>query len=287
MSKKTNGGGGNMLLLAGLGIGAFMLFTNNSAAQPKMAETNGDSNGDGETDIPAAPKILAVNTAASESPLPTGIVSDEEGMEATTNPPRINAAASNASDGDEYEEGSSADSGKVPSLISTRLTPKEKAIIDRGQLTNDLAMQRPDLYKAIYVRKNGKNGNGQKALLAADALIQSIQVKAAPKATPAQKKGRKVKMTLAPNAATMVMAAAQAAGGGGMAAMATTASGIQHKAGGKAPIRKIPLHHPTGSKGAHSQKKAAHKAPAHHPAVKHPAAKHRAGSTHHKPAPHR
>ncbi len=33
MSKKTKGGSGNMLLLAGLGVGAFMLFANKGNAQ--------------------------------------------------------------------------------------------------------------------------------------------------------------------------------------------------------------------------------------------------------------
>jgi peptidyl-tRNA hydrolase len=271
MSKQSKSGSGNMLLLAGLGVGAFMLFASKSGAQSRPADIPAtESDSGNEADIPAAPRILAVSSSASESPLPTGIVSDEEGMEVTAPAAPQSRPASNTipnPESPDSDDGNSTGGSSIPPLISTTLTPKEKAIIDGGQLTYDLAIRRPDLYKAIYVRKHGKNGHGQRALQAADALIQSIRVKAAPKATLAQKRKRKVKMTLNPNAASMVIAAAQAAGGSSMAAMVTTAAGrMQHKAGVKAPMRK---------------------APARHPAVRHPAKKHRSTSALHRAIPHR
>lgn len=212
MSKQSKSGSGNMLLLAGLGVGAFMLFANKSGAQSRPADTSSDAGGGTDADIPAAPRILAVNSSASESPLPTGIVSDEEGMEVTA-PSAPQSRQTNSVnpgpdiDGGESEGDDNAGATSIPPLISTTLTPKEKAIIDRGQLTNDLAIQRPDLYRAIYIRKHGGRGNGQKALQAADALISRIQANATTTATPVQKKRRRVALKLHPQAGSMVRAA--------------------------------------------------------------------------------
>ena len=276
-----------MLLLAGLGFGAFMLSANKGNAQSKSLSVDANAAGDGADEIPAAPKILAVNQSSTESPTPTGIVSDEEGMQTT------GKSASAPSGGDEEESSSSgslmdmtvsagtaainrlqAQSDDIPPLISTTLTTKEKAIIDKGVLSDALAIQRPDLYKAIYIRKHGRNGNGQKALLAADAVIQNIQIKGASAATANQKKTRKVAIRLNPNSGNMVKAAAQA--GGGFAAMAalSTINATQYANSGKAPVKK-PVRR-LGSTGAHP-----HSKPVHHPASKHPAIRHKA-NPHHK-----
>ena len=255
MSKQSKSGSGNMLLLAGLGVGAFMLFANKSGAQSRPADASADSSGT-DADIPTAPRILAVNSSASESPLPTGIVSDEEGMEVTTPSAPQSRQTSNASSGpnsesDDSEGDDNTGSSPIPPLISTTLTPKEKAIIDRGQLTNDLAIQRPDLYRAIYIRKNGGKGNGQKALQAADALISRIQANGTTAATPAQKKRRRVALKLHPQAGTMVRAAQAGAAGTAIRTIRPghPAAAVRNVASGKPTVR-------PGSKRAHPQKKA-------------------------------
>lgn len=205
-----------MLLLAGLGIGAFMLFSGKSGTQSAAAGESADPLPGGE--IPTAPNILAVNSSDTESPIPTGIVSDEDGMRVRS---QENATPGSSASYDAEDEDDSpsppvtktvvtrqtttvtkrkSQGPDVPALISTKLTPKEKAIIDKGVLTNDLAIKRPDLYKAIYVRKN--KAAGSKALLAADAAIKAIQTKAkAPvkqAASGVQKRNRKVAIKLNP-----------------------------------------------------------------------------------------
>ena len=279
-----------MLLLAGIGVGAFMLFANKSGAQSKSLTVDATS-GSGADEIPAAPKILAVNQSSTESPTPTGIVSDEEGMEAT-------GAGESASSGDEGSDSDSAQnssgslvdmtvaagtaainrrqaqSDDIPPLISTTLTAKEKSIIDKGVLSDALAIQRPDLYKAIYIRKHGRNGNGQKALLAADALIQNIQVKGNSEATVTQKRKRKVAITLNPNSGNMVKVAAQTGGGFAAIAALNALNSMQYANSGKAPMKK-PVRR-IGSKGAHAHSKPVHHASAtHHPVAKHPASRHK------------
>lgn len=261
-----------MLLLAGLGIGAFMLYTNKSNAQSKTADVTTDGN-NADTDIPAAPKILAVNNTDSESPLPTGIVNDEEGMEATntpgTQPRQTTYSPTNEDSADDDDSGNSGASS-IPPLISTKLTPKEKAIIDRGQLTNDLAIQRPDLYKAIYIRKHGSKGNGQKALLAADEIISRIQMNGTTAATSTQKKRRRVAIKLHPHTGKMVKAAQSSA------AHSTAHPAHQLPAGKSAATRK-PTVRP-GSKGTRPQRKVAH-----HPVSKKHTVAHHKGQPHRKP----
>lgn len=254
-----------MLLLAGLGIGAFMLYANKSNAQNKTADLTAD--GSVDADIPAAPKILAVNNAASESPLPTGIVSDEEGME-TTAPSSTQSRQTSTST--ENDDGGNSGTSSILPLISTKLTPKEKAIIDRGQLTNDLAIQRPDLYKAIYIKKHGGKGNGQKALQAADELISRIHINGTTAATSAQKKRRRIAIRLHPQASKVVKAAQSNV-------PHTTTRPVQHLPSGKPVIAAKPAARP-GSKGAHPPKKAAH-----HPAGKKRAVAPRKGQPHRKP----
>ncbi len=204
-----------MLLLAGLGVGAFMLFSNKSNAQSNSSELPQGSTG---TDIPDTPKILAVNSSSTESPTPTGIVSDEEGMEATNSSassssgqPSYNLpSTSTADDGDDeggsYSGGSAVvktvtnaginlikqaqEAAEIPPLVSTKLTPKETAIINSGKLTAALALKRPDLYKAAYIKKyGGKTAAGKrKALIAA-----SLAIDAAVNAAQATKNGGLVK----------------------------------------------------------------------------------------------
>lgn len=166
MSKKAKGGSGNLLLLAGLGVGAFMLFANKSNAQSNSS-ANELAPGS-ETDIPDAPKILAVNSSNTESPLPTGIVSDEEGMEVTSSGGASTSVSSSGSGGAnpssiEMDAETEKEYNEIPPLVSTTLTPKEKAIINSGKLTTALALKRPDLYKATYIQKyGGKTENGKK-----------------------------------------------------------------------------------------------------------------------------
>lgn len=196
-----------MLLLAGLGIGAFMLFKNKGNAERSAGE-GPSTTSESETEIPAAPSIVAVNTSSTESPLPTGIVSDEEGMEAV-NTSNVSPQPQSrvAPTGDEEASGETS-SQSIPPLVSTRLTPKEQTIINQGVLTDDLAIQRPDLYRAIYIRKHGSNGNGRQALQAANTAIQQIRNKrGAGNTTLAQMKRRKMAIRLHPNAGSMVTAA--------------------------------------------------------------------------------
>lgn len=210
MSKKTKGGSGNVLLLAGLGVGAFMLFANKSTARGGQTGAElpaGSSSGD----IPDVPKILAVNSSATESPTPTGIVSDEEGMETVSSQSSGGySPGSSSSDSGEDEGGSVvetiANTGvkllkqatkdpNIPPLVSTKLTPKETAIINSGKLTASLALQRPDLYKAAYIKKyGGKTKGGQSKALAAATLA----VDAAVNAANAAKTGGLVKATKYP-----------------------------------------------------------------------------------------
>lgn len=202
MSKQSKSGGGNMLLLAGLGIGAFMLLSKKGNAQTDAASASLPSSGEAGSDIPEAPTILAVNNSSTESPTPTGIVSDEEGMEVTR---AASATSSNASaqqsaytddEDDMYAGGSAATSivnagitaikqaqsaAKIPSVISTKLTPKEQVVVNAGKLTAELALKRPDLYKAAYIKKFGgaTNTGKRKALsaatLAIDAAVNAVQ----------------------------------------------------------------------------------------------------------------
>ncbi|MBS1616231.1 MAG: hypothetical protein JST06_08965 [Bacteroidetes bacterium] len=185
MSKKSKGGNGNMLLLAGLGVGAALLFANKSKAQSDTELPSGSAG----SDIPDAPKILAVNSSSTESPTPTGIVSDEEGMET------VSSQGSGSNDDEESGGGSViqtitntgvklvkqiTEDSDLPPLVSTKLTPKETAIINSGKLTASLALQRPDLYKAAYIKKyGGKTASGKKKALAAATLAIDAAVTAA------------------------------------------------------------------------------------------------------------
>ncbi|MBS1629533.1 MAG: hypothetical protein JST27_05700 [Bacteroidetes bacterium] len=188
MSKKSKGSGGNILLLAGLGVGAALLFANKSNAQSNSSASELPS-GSVSTDIPDAPKILAVNSSSTESPTPTGIVSDEEGMETVS-------SSSSGSNRDDDSGGGSVvetisntgvklvkqftEDKDIPPLVSTKLTPKETAIINSGKLTAALALQRPDLYKAAYIKKyGGKTATGKKKALAAATLAIDAAVTAA------------------------------------------------------------------------------------------------------------
>lgn len=263
MGKQSKNTSGNMLLLAGLGVGALMLFANKGNTQNKTAQTTADDSND-DADIPAAPKILAVNSNASESPLPTGIVSDEEGMEATASASlqtRQSNGTTTTTDEPE-EQWNDTSSGIVPPLISTKLTPKEKAIIDKGVLSSDLALQRPDLYKAIYIKKHGGKGNGQKALQAADAIITRIQANGTTKATATQKKKRRVAIKLHPQAGSMVKAAQ--ANTGIVRANTKTAH----------PVLKHPVTTRPSSK----------RTPTQHKATQHPATRKRTASPKRRPA---
>lgn len=191
-----------MLLLAGLGVGAFMLLSRKSNAQTDAASARLPQGSDAETDIPEPPKILAINNSGTESPTPTGIVSDEEGMEVT----RASGASSPAyssqpsPDDEENDDAPAATSittaivsagmtaikqgqnaGKIPPVISTKLTPKEQAVVNAGKLTAELALKRPDLYKAAYIKKHGgaTQTGKRKALTAAtlaiDAAVNAVQ----------------------------------------------------------------------------------------------------------------
>jgi hypothetical protein len=264
-----------MLLLAGLGVGAFLLFANKSSAT-STAASGGDYPVPG--DIPDAPKILAVNSNSTESPLPTGIVSDEEGMETTSsgayNPARPSSSSSSANNSsNDYGDQSQGD--EIPPLISTKLTEKEKTIINKGVLSDELAIKRPDLYKAIHIRKARQKGNGAKALQAAQAAIKKIQlkvkgkVKGKTKAVP--KKKRKVTIKLNPNTRTMVQKAATT--GAQVAAMAAgnPLSAMAAMASRTAPAKATPTRPPT--KGAQPRKKVVRQAAIRRPAAKQPAAK--------------
>lgn len=251
-SKKS--GSSNMLLLAGLGIGAALLLAGTAKGSNK--NTSDNANQDEPAEIPDVPKILAVNKSATESPVPTAMVSDEADMQPTA---AVDSAGNSADEdaGDNSEaipasEGNSAISktmvvrktnasktASIPPLVTTTLTPKEKAIISKGVLTDDLALQRPDLYKAIYVKKYGKSGNGRKALIAANTAVSKIQMAHTIKATPTQKKRRKVWLKLHPKTAVMVQTAKK------LSANRSTASNShaqKPKAG--TPVRPARLKHP-------------------------------------------
>jgi len=253
MSKKAKGGNGNMLLLAGLGVGAFMLFANKSKAEtttnlPETASSSGE-------DIPDAPKILAVNTSSTESPLPTALVSDEEGMEATgagsstsyqsnATPSPTSTYSSNSFDDDDDSDRTvvaasavanagaalvkqAQNTGKMPSIVSTKLTPKEQAVVNAGKLTAELALKRPDLYKAAYIKKHGgaTQTGKRKALTAA-----TLAIDAAVNAVQANKSGGLVQATKYPAKAqhTFVQTA-----GGLMAQTALSKIAMAQKAGVK------------------------------------------------------
>lgn len=283
-----------MLLLAGLGVGAFMLFSNKSDAQSKAPGT--DLPQGGNNDVPDAPKILAVNSSSTESPTPTGIVSDEEGMEATGSQQsgssqNAGSRTITASSGDDDDEPSSSGSGvvnpvvnvgfdvfrqaqeanEIPPLVSTKLTPKEKAIIDSGKLTAALALKRPDLYKAAYIKRYGgqTQAGKRKALIAA-----SLAIDAAVNAAQAANTGGLVKAVKYPAKPeyTFVQTA------GGMAAqVAVSQMAALQKAGVKVSpaAQKVStqVKAAKGSKGRHPVKSAAH--PKKHVAGK-PASKHKA-----------
>ena len=291
MSKKTKGGSGNVLLLAGLGVGAFMLFANKSNAQSSELPS-GSAGGD----IPDAPKILAVNSSATESPAPTGIVSDEEGMEATassgsSSPSQSSynlPAASSSDDGEDDSNGSysggsavvktvtnagidlikqAQEAAEIPPLVSTKLTPKETAIINSGKLTAALALKRPDLYKAAYIKKyGGKTAAGKRKAL----IDASLAIDAAVNAATAAKNGGLIKAVQYP--AKPEFTFVQSAGG-----MAAQVAMSQIAALQKAGVQVSPAAQKVStqvkaakaSKGKHSAKPAQRKTP--HAATQHPA----------------
>lgn len=291
MSKKTKGGSGNVLLLAGLGVGAFMLFANKSNAQGSQTGTDLPAGSSGN-DIPDAPKILAVNNADTESPTPTGIVSDEDGMETVSSQSSggYNPASSGSDNGDDDSGGGSvvetitnagvklikqvAKDKNIPPLVSTKLTPKETAIINSGKLTAALALQRPDLYKAAYIKKyGGKTATGKRKALAAATLA----IDAAVNAANAAKSGSLVKATKYP--AKPEFTFVQTAGGMAAQAAVTQIAELQ-KAGVKVSpaAQKISaqVKAAKASKGRHSAK--GHVAKPSHPAKK-KAVKHSAHPT--------
>lgn len=191
-----------MLLLAGLGVGAFMLLSKKGNAQTDAPSARLPQASDAEADIPEPPKILAVNNSGTESPTPTGIVSDEEGMEVTRASQASSPAFSSQPSSDDYDEddapagtaittaivsaGMTAvkqgqNAGKIPAVISTKLTPKEQVVVNAGKLTAELALKRPDLYKAAYIKKyGGATTTGKRkaltaATLAIDAAVNATQ----------------------------------------------------------------------------------------------------------------
>lgn len=290
MSKKSKGSGGNMLLLAGLGVGAALLFASKSNAQSANSNSVVSPAG-GDGDIPDAPKILAVNEKGTESPTPTGIVSDEEGMQ---------TVSSQSSSGSDDDSGSGSmietitntgvrllqqatDDSDIPPLVSTKLTPKETAIINSGKLTAALALKRPDLYKAAYIKKyGGKTATGKKKALAAATLA----IDAAVSAANAAKSGGLVKAVKYP--AKPQFTFVQTAGGMAAQAAVTQMAELQ-KAGVKVSpaAQKIsaqvkaakgskgrhPVKHTVG-KAAHPARKKAAKQPVHHVAKKRVVKKH-------------
>lgn len=267
-----------MLLLAGLGVGAALLFASKTNAQsgnssPVVSPAGGDG------DIPDAPKILAVNDKSTESPTPTGIVSDEEGMETVSNQSSSGNENDDSSGGSLIETISNTgikllqqatDDSDIPPLVSTKLTPKETAIINSGKLTAALALKRPDLYKAAYIKKyGGKTAAGKrKALVAA-----SLAIDAAVNAANAVKSGGLVKAVKYP--AKPQFTFVQTAGGMAAQAAVTQMAELQ-KAGVKVSpaAQKISaqMKAAKGSKGRHPVKhtisKSAH--PARKKAAKHP-----------------
>ena len=241
MSKQSKSGSGNVLLLAGIGIGAFMLFSNQSSAQTADASARQGSSAD--VDIPDAPAILAVNSSTTESPAPTAIVSDEEGMTATKSSQGGGQSASSTAsyDDDESDTGSEASiavsnagaaiitqaqaASKVPPIVSSKLTPKEQAVVNAGKLTAELALKRPDLYKAAYIKKHGgaTQAGKRKALTAA-----TLAIDAAVNAAQANKSGGLVKAVKYPAKPqhTFVQTA-----GGMMAQTALSKIAVAQKAG--------------------------------------------------------
>lgn len=220
MAGKSKNNSSGLLLLAGLGVGAFLLFNNKAAGASVAADSNLGPALD--EDIPAAPKIIAVNNSSTESPLPTGIVSDEDGMMPAggsgQSMPSFNAASA-WNDDEDNEPASPAQ--QVPKLVSTKLTEKEKAVIQKGVLSDELAVKRPDLYKAIYVKKHGQKGKSQQALKAADSIIQKIKVKSASKSKPAPAPAKKRQVALRLNTK-----------------LATTPSPVKHQAQPAKPAAK-------------------------------------------------
>ncbi len=227
-------------------------------------------------EIPDAPKILAVNDKSTESPMPTGIVSDEEGMETITSQSSGSSNSGSSDSGDDDNESGSivetitkagvklikqvAKDKNIPALVSTKLTPKETAIINSGKLTASLALRRPDLYKAAYIRKyGGKTANGKrKALIAA-----SMAIDAAVNAANAAKSGGLVKAVKYPAKPefTFVQTA------GGMAAQVAVSQIAALQKGGvqvSPAAQKVSaqVKAAKGSKGRHPVKSA-------HPARKH------------------
>ncbi|MEO6833421.1 MAG: hypothetical protein ABI169_14535, partial [Chitinophagaceae bacterium] len=223
---------GNILLLAGLGVGAFMLFSKKSNAATSDSSNEMPTGNGG--DIPNAPKIFAVNSSSTESPLPTGIVSDEDGMEATGDSNTDNESSGNSEGySDQREEDSNVTStpkkyspakvhkskktatagNDIPALVSTILTPKEKDIINKGKLTAALAIKRPDLYKAAYIKRfGGKTATSKRAALikasfAIDAAVNAAKASKNGGLKKAQKYPAKPEFTFVQNAGGMAVQA--------------------------------------------------------------------------------
>lgn len=274
MSKKTKGSNGNLLLLAGLGVGAALFFSSKSNAQTySNAASIPPEDKEPGADIPEAPKILAVNSSSTESPLPTGIVSDEEGMEVTSGgsysvPAKSSGSSSGGANPDLYnlDAETQQEYNEIPPLVSTTLTPKEKAIINSGKLTTALALKRPDLYKATYIQKyGGKTATGKKkALLQANKAIATAVAAANAAKTGGLKKAHAYP---AKPQHTFV----QSSGGTMVSQITVTKAASVQKAGAKKPVAHKPIakgHAPKPSKGRHLVK------PAKHPAVRKPTAHH-------------
>src|SRR5205823_71309 len=133
-------------------------------------------------------------------------------------------------------------------------TPKEKDIIDHGKLSTALAVKRPDLYKAAYIKRyGGKTQAGKKTALAK----ATAAIKAAAAAAKAAKDGGLVKAVRYPAKPefTFVQSA-----GGMTAQVAMAQMAALQKAGVKVtPTGKAVVHHKVtkGAKGKHPVKKVA------------------------------
>lgn len=283
--KKTKGGNGNMLLLAGLGIGAVLLFSGKSDAQGNSSASEVMPAG-AEGDIPDAPKILAVNSSSTESPLPTGIVSDEEGMEVTSGGMAPTNSNNESSTGDIDMSSLDAETQKeyneIPRLVSTTLTPKEKAIINSGKLTTALALKRPDLYKATYIQRHGgkTTAGKKKALLQANKAIATAVA-----AANAAKTGALVKAHAYP--AKPQHTFVQSSNGSMVSQSSVTQAAAVHKASSKKHVVKhkaaVKAHVVKPSKGRHPVNPIAKQHPATKKPVVHRHAKKKVAIKRHRP----
>lgn len=267
-----------MLLLAGLGVGAALFFASKSNVQASNSSASAEpEDKEFATDIPDVPKILAVNSSNTESPLPTGIVSDEEGMEVTSAGSysasiKSTGSGSGGANPDLYnlDAATQQEYNEIPPLVSTTLTLKEKAIINSGKLSTALALKRPDLYKATYIQKYG----GKTALGRKKALLQANRaIATAVAAANAAKTGGLKKALVYP--AKPQHTFVQSSGGTMVAqTTVTTAASVQKASVKKPVVRQVAAkgHVAKPAKGRHLVKATARhpvlKKPVHHPGMK-------------------